>query len=225
MQAYFELLHIPQTFAIITKQHNVQQTWFIIRFKPYGIKNRYIYYLNKGDVINTDEIAKVGLPCFVKPNKAVLVSNFQENCCRIANRNRSRQRRQWNHHRKFPDGTEVSVEWSIIKEQCTVLPITEIVSDNDFSIMKPNIWVNLKKSHRQESQMKWHKSEHSQTRLRSTQNERFLEANLYCKRRTTHAWNEYHSGLTTESLIPQQAKAAGISLEDLFFNAIELAFK
>jgi D-alanine-D-alanine ligase len=30
-------------------------------------------------------------------------------------------------------------------------------------------------------------------------------------------------GLTTESLIPQQAKAAGISLEDLFSNAIELA--
>jgi D-alanine-D-alanine ligase len=30
-------------------------------------------------------------------------------------------------------------------------------------------------------------------------------------------------GLTTESLIPQQAKAAGISLEDLFTNAIELA--
>ena len=32
-------------------------------------------------------------------------------------------------------------------------------------------------------------------------------------------------GLTTESLIPQQAKAAGISLEDLFTNAIELALK
>ena len=31
-------------------------------------------------------------------------------------------------------------------------------------------------------------------------------------------------GLTTESLIPQQAKVAGISLEDLFTNAIELAF-
>lgn len=30
-------------------------------------------------------------------------------------------------------------------------------------------------------------------------------------------------GLTTESLIPQQAKAAGISLKDLFTNAIELA--
>ena len=32
-------------------------------------------------------------------------------------------------------------------------------------------------------------------------------------------------GLTTESLIPQQAREAGISLEDLFTNAIELAIK
>jgi D-alanine-D-alanine ligase len=30
-------------------------------------------------------------------------------------------------------------------------------------------------------------------------------------------------GLTNESLIPQQAKEAGISLQDLFTNAIELA--
>jgi D-alanine-D-alanine ligase len=30
-------------------------------------------------------------------------------------------------------------------------------------------------------------------------------------------------GLTPESLIPQQSLAAGISLEDLFTNAIELA--
>jgi D-alanine-D-alanine ligase len=32
-------------------------------------------------------------------------------------------------------------------------------------------------------------------------------------------------GLTTESLIPQQAHAAGIALEDLFSNSIELALK
>jgi D-alanine-D-alanine ligase len=30
-------------------------------------------------------------------------------------------------------------------------------------------------------------------------------------------------GLTTESLIPQQARSAGITLEDLFTNSIELA--
>ncbi|HPW98551.1 MAG TPA: D-alanine--D-alanine ligase, partial [Flavobacterium sp.] len=32
-------------------------------------------------------------------------------------------------------------------------------------------------------------------------------------------------GLTNESLIPQQANEAGISLEELFSNAIELALK
>jgi D-alanine-D-alanine ligase len=32
-------------------------------------------------------------------------------------------------------------------------------------------------------------------------------------------------GLTTESLIPQQARAAGITLEDLFTNSIELALQ
>jgi hypothetical protein len=48
----------------------------------------------------------------------------------------------------------------------------------------------------------------SQTRLRSTQKwKASLEANYIGKRRTTHAGNEHHSRLTTESLI-QQAKAA-----------------
>jgi D-alanine-D-alanine ligase len=32
-------------------------------------------------------------------------------------------------------------------------------------------------------------------------------------------------GLTPESLIPQQAEAAGITLTDLFDNAIQLALK
>ena len=32
-------------------------------------------------------------------------------------------------------------------------------------------------------------------------------------------------GLTTESILPQQAREAGISLNELFENAIELALK
>ena len=34
-----------------------------------------------------------------------------------------------------------------------------------------------------------------------------------------------YSGLTTESILPQQAREAGISLPELFENAIELALK
>ena len=39
--------------------------------KPYGIKTATSFYLNLGDNINLEEIiSKVGLPCFVKPNKS-----------------------------------------------------------------------------------------------------------------------------------------------------------
>jgi D-alanine-D-alanine ligase len=43
------------------------------------------------------------------------------------------------------DGTEVSVGVPNYRGEVIVLPITEIVSENDFLIMKPNIWGNLKK--------------------------------------------------------------------------------
>ncbi|WP_370103954.1 SUMF1/EgtB/PvdO family nonheme iron enzyme, partial [Winogradskyella sp.] len=39
--------------------------------KPYGIKSAPSFYLNKGDIINEENILEVvGLPCFVKPNKS-----------------------------------------------------------------------------------------------------------------------------------------------------------
>jgi D-alanine-D-alanine ligase len=59
MQAYFELLHIPQTSLRLALTFNKRDLLSVL--KPYGIKNRNILLLNKGDAINTDEIvAKVG---------------------------------------------------------------------------------------------------------------------------------------------------------------------
>jgi D-alanine-D-alanine ligase len=50
-----------------------------IRIKTIRHKSAVSYYLNKGDKIYTDEIVKkVGLPCFVKPNKAGSSFEFQK---------------------------------------------------------------------------------------------------------------------------------------------------
>ena len=72
LQAYFELLGIPQTacdYYQAALTFNKRDLLSVL--KPYGIKTATSYYLNKGDLINTAEIVKkVGLPCFVKPNKA-----------------------------------------------------------------------------------------------------------------------------------------------------------
>ena len=72
MQAYFKLIGLPQTSceayqAALT--FNKRDCLSVL--KPYGILTAESYYLNLGDTINEDEIiAKVGLPCFVKANKA-----------------------------------------------------------------------------------------------------------------------------------------------------------
>ena len=72
MQAYFELLQIPQTscnYYQAALTFNKRDLLSVL--KPYGIKTATSYYLNNGDSIDTTKIIEtVGLPCFVKPNKS-----------------------------------------------------------------------------------------------------------------------------------------------------------
>ena len=137
MQAYFELLQIPQTSCDYYQSAlTFNKRDLLSVLKPYGIKTATSYYLNKGETINTKEIAtKVGIPCFVKPNKsgssfgiskvkneaelpiAIEVAYKEDNEIIIES---------------FLDGTEVSVGVINYQGKITVLPITEIVSENDF---------------------------------------------------------------------------------------------
>ena len=72
MQAYFELLKIPHTscdYYQAALTFNKRDLLSVL--KPYGIKTAESFYLNLGDEINVEKILnKVGLPCFVKPNKS-----------------------------------------------------------------------------------------------------------------------------------------------------------
>lgn len=231
MQAYFELLNIPQTSCDYYQSAlTFNKRDLLSVLKPYGIKTATSYYLNKGDKINTDEIvAKVGLPCFVKPNKAG--SSFGISKVKTAAELPIAIEVAYKEDNEiiiesFLDGTEVSVGVINYKGIVTVLPITEIVSDNDFFDYEAKY---LGKSQeitpaRISAEMTQKVSEiakrayevlkmkgFSRSEFILVNNEPFmLEMNTI-------------PGLTTESLIPQQAKAAGISLEDLFTNAIELA--
>ena len=72
MQAYFQLLGIPQTSCgFYQAALTVNKRDLLSVLKPYRIKSAPSYYLNKGDAINEDAIIeKVKLPCFVKANKS-----------------------------------------------------------------------------------------------------------------------------------------------------------
>jgi len=233
LQAYFQLLQIPQTacdYYQAALTFNKRDLLSVL--KPYGIKTATSFYLNLGDEINVKAILeKVGLPCFVKPNKSgssfgiSKVKTKEEFLPAIENAYKEDDEIIIE---SFLDGVEVSVGVINYKGTVTVLPITEIVSENDFfdyeakylgkskeitparisEELKVKIETVAKKAYEVLKMKGFSRSEF----IIMNEEPFMLEMNTI-------------PGLTTESILPQQAKEAGISLPELFENAIELALK
>lgn len=231
--SYLELLNIPHTsapFYQMALTFNKRDTLSVV--KEYGIKTAISVYLNKGDEIDADQIiAKVGLPCFIKPNNAgssygiSKAYNEKEVIQGIENAYKEDNAILIE---SFLEGTEVSVGVVEFKGEVIVLPVTEIVSENDF--------FDYEAKYQGKSQ------EITPARLNSSQKEKVeVEAKKVYKALNMSGFsrsefifvdNEPHfleintvPGLTEESILPQQAKESGISLEELFDNAIQMAIK
>ncbi|QFZ55155.1 D-alanine--D-alanine ligase [Oceanihabitans sp. IOP_32] len=231
MQGYFELINMPHTSsgmyqAAVT--FNKRDCLSVL--KPYGIKTAESFYLNLGDPINEDAIIeKVGLPCFVKANKAGssfgITKVYKKETLQSAIQNSFKEDDEIIIE-SFLDGIEVSVGVISYRGETKVLPITEIVTDNDF--------FDYQAKYLGESQ------EITPARLTKEQEKKVntIAKNVYeILKMKGFSRSEYifkngepHlleintvPGLTKESILPQQALAAGITLEELFENAIETA--
>ena len=104
--------------------------------KEYGIKTATSYYLNKGSQIDLDAIiAKVGLPCFVKPNNAGSsfgISKAHNLAEMLPAIQKAFKEDSEILIESFLEGREVSVGVIQYQQALKVLPITEIVTENDF---------------------------------------------------------------------------------------------
>lgn len=228
MQAYFKLLGLPQTSC----DHYQAALTFNKRdllsvLKPYGIKAAKSCYLNKGDVIDAESIVRqVGLPCFVKANKAGssfgVTKVYEKKALQAAIENAYGEDDEILIE-TFLDGTEVSVGVITYEGKTKVLPITEIVSENDFFDYQ--------------AKYEGKASEITPARLTKTQEDNVvrvaalaydvLKMRGYSRSEFIFIGEEPYMlemnttpGLTEESILPQQARAAGISLESLFESAI-----
>lgn len=135
--AYFNLIGLKHTsapFYQMALTFNKRDTLSVV--KEYGIPAATSVYLNKGDEINTNTIIeKIGLPCFVKPNGAGSsfgISKVYTQEELIPAIEKAYEEDSEILIESFLDGTEVSVGVIQYKGEIKVLPITEIVSDNDF---------------------------------------------------------------------------------------------
>lgn len=233
LQAYFELLKIPQTscdYYQAALTFNKRDLLSVLR--PYGIPTATSYYLNQGDAVDVDTILeRVGLPCFVKPNKSG--SSFgiskvhQKEDFLTAVENAYKEDNEIIVE-SFLDGTEVSVGVINYQGEVIVLPITEIVSENDFFDYEAKY---LGKS-QEITPARLTPEVEKRVREVAKKVYEILKMSGFSRSEYILVNGEPHMlemntipGLTNESLIPQQAREAGISLQDLFSNAIELALK
>lgn len=227
--AYFELLGLKHTsapFYQMALTFNKRDTLSVLR--QYGIKTATSIYLNEGNNINTSQIInKVGLPCFVKPNGAG--SSFGISKVYTEEDLPSAIEKAYTEDSEiliesFLDGTEVSVGVIQYKGETKVLPMTEIVSENDFF----------------DYQAKYEGASEEITPARISDEVRAKVAQVAKKvysvlNMSGFSRSEYIivddepyflemntvPGMTRESILPQQANKADISLTDLFGNAIE----
>ena len=231
MQSYFELLGIPQTSCDAYQSAlTFNKRDLLSVLKPYGIKSAISYYLNLGDPIDEDIILKkVGLPCFVKANKAgssfgiSKVYKKEEFVRAIENAYKEDDEIIIE---SFLNGTEVSVGVIKYKGETKVLPITEIVSENDFFDYEAKYEGKSKEitpariSKTQENNViAIAKKAYDVLKMKGFSRSEFIfigDEPIMLEMNTT-------PGLTEESILPQQAQAAGITLPELFENAIHEA--
>jgi D-alanine-D-alanine ligase len=231
--AYFDLINLKHTsapFYQMALTFNKRDTLSVL--KAYGIQTAIAIYLNKGDDIHLDQIiSTVGLPCFIKPNKAgssygiskahtkeeilpAILHAYKEDSEILIE--------------SFLDGTEVSVGVIQYKGKTKVLPITEIVSENDFFDYE------AKYEGKSQEITPARISPEQQAKVTEVAKKIYAVLNISGFSRSefifvgpTPYFIEINTvpGLTEKSILPQQAEAAGISLAALFESAIEGALK
>ena len=231
MQAYLSLLHIPQSSCgYYQAALTMNKRDMLSVLKPYGIKTAISYYLNQGDeIITEDIIQRVGLPCFVKPNKSGSsfgISKVKDSEELLKAIETAYKEDDEILIESFLDGTEVSVGVINYKGEILVLPITEIVSENDFFDYEAKY---LGKSQeitpaRISEEMADKISSITKRIYTILKMEGFSRSEFIIVGETPFLLEmNTVPGLTRESILPQQAREANISLPDLFDNALELA--
>ena len=138
LQGYFDLLHIPYSTSNVLVEAMTFNKFTLNQYlKGFGVKIADSLLIRKGQPFTSHEIVEaVGLPCFVKPNGGG--SSFGVTKCRVEEDLLPAI------EKAYSEWPEVVIESELVGMEISngvyktknggvcVLPITEVVSENDF---------------------------------------------------------------------------------------------
>jgi D-alanine-D-alanine ligase len=233
LQGYFDMMKIPYTSCdafCSALTFNKQACKLFL--KEYGIKMAGAVLIRKGDKFDLTDLNKqIGMPCFVKPNDSgssfgvtkvkqkkellpAIETAFKESDAVLIE--------------SFIDGREVACGVIKTKAKTLVLPLIEIISKNEFfdyeakytqgrsdeitpADVPPAITKEIQRISKYVYEILGCKGIVRVDFIVAGEIPFFIEINTV-------------PGMTKESLVPKEAAAAGISLEDLYSMAVENMF-
>ncbi|WP_341655317.1 D-alanine--D-alanine ligase [Blattabacterium cuenoti] len=233
LQAYFELLRIPYTGCNFHHANvTFNKKYCLTLLKYFGINTAKSFFLNKNQVFCKKKIlTKVGLPCFVKPNRSgssLGISKVYEEQYLFNAVQEAFLEDEEILIESFLEGKEVSVGVFSFKNEIIVLPITEIISKNDFfdfeskysgksqeitpAKLVPNIENQIRKIAKKVYKFLNLSGITRAEYIIVNEEPFFLEINTI-------------PGLSEESIFPKQLKIAGISLSEVLKNSIHTSIE
>ncbi|HET8802978.1 MAG TPA: D-alanine--D-alanine ligase [Aequorivita sp.] len=233
LQAYWELLKIPHTstdYYQAALSFNKRDCLSVL--KNFGVRAANSYYVNKGNEINLEEIVKkTGLPCFVKPNRSgssfgvSKVHEMEELMPAIEN--------------AFTEDSEIIIETALVGVEVSVgvynngaeiiaLPVTEIVSENDFfdyeaKYLGKSQEITPARISEEETEM----VKKEAVRIYKLLNMKGITRSDFIIENGKPYFIEMNTnpGLSVESIVPKQAREAGMTLPQFFDILIQNVVK
>ncbi|WP_185872681.1 D-alanine--D-alanine ligase [Blattabacterium cuenoti] len=224
IQAYFYLLKIPYTGCNFHHSNlTFNKIYCLTLLKEYGINTATSFFVNKNQVFCENKILdKVGLPCFVKPNKSgssLGVSKVYNKYQLLTSMEKAFQEDEEIFIESYLAGIELSVGVIAFNNNITVLPITEIISKNDFFDFESKYSgqsheiTPARISKKIETQIK-----HTAKRVCQILNLRGISRAEYIIVNDKPFFLEINTvpGFSDESIFPKQLQNAGYSLSEFF---------
>ena len=233
LAALWELLEIPFS---STDSYNAALTFnkrdCLSVLRAWNVPTAKYFELNQGDPVDLEKIQKtVGLPCFVKANRAG--SSFGVYKVNSANELEGSIKEAFKEDHQLLietalEGREVSVGVAKFNETIEVFPITEIISKNDFFDYAAKYEGKSQEITPAELPEQWQKAVEnwSRTIYKKLGLKGVVRSEYIFVDGIPHLLEiNTVPGMTAKSIIPQQLNAMGIELSDFFSYLLQTALK